>query len=585
MGRVLVILAVLAALCATTFLWTLGTAESPADFTFVNRGELRTLDPNRMSWLEDIRIGYALWEGLYALEPKTLEPIPGAASEIDLTPDRRGYTFHIRPEARWSNGDPLKAGDFVFAWRRMLEHPGDYSYLFSCIRGARQYQQAYAVLQQRYDKEKPGRWSVTSSNQALFVPDPRPTGDAEFASVEIAIPDDKTLVVSLDSPVPYFPDLCAFPPFWPLHEPSMREFWNDQTHAYDTKFTRPPYLVTNGPFRLTKWEFRRRMRLEANPNYWDIAHVKSRVIEVLPAEDAMWGFLKYESGAADWLPDAAGAIGAELWAQKRPDLHVYPAFGTYFYTLNCREKFSNGTPNPLADVRVRLALSMAVDRRSIVQTITRLGEQSAGHFIPVGVFPTYHSPPGVEYDPKRAAELLAAAGYPGGRGFPAIGILFNTEFHHGDVAQMIRRQWLENLGIDVGLEGVEVKLFRQRLQQKDYAIARASWYGDYNDPSTFTDKYRSTSENNDAGWISKPFDQLCDAALAEPDSARRMDLFRQAEQLLLQQQPIIPLYHTVNVCLFRPNIKGLELTPRNMVQLKSVYVEKPDAAGHRQNER
>lgn len=548
MGRVLVILAVLAALCATTFLWTLGATDRPADFTFINRGELRTLDPNRMSWLEDIRVGYALWEGLYALDPKTLQPIPGSAGQIDLTPDRRTYTFHIRPEARWSSGDALKAGDFVFAWRRMLEHPGDYSYLFDVISGAKAYKAAFAA------GRKP-----------------------DFSTVGIELLDDRTLRVRLDWPVPYFPDLCAFAPFWPLHEPSMRDFWDDKTHAYKTTFTRPPYLVTNGPFRLTKWEFRRRMRLEANPNYWDIANVRSRVIEILPAEDTMWGFLKYESGAANWLPDAAGAIGAELWAKKRPDLHVFPAFGTYFYTFNCREKFSDGSPNPLADARVRMALSLAIDRRPIVETITRLGERPAGHFIPPGVFPTYQSPPGVEYDPKRAAELLAQAGYPGGRGFPSISILFNTEFHHGDVAQMIRRQWLENLGIDVGLEGVEVKLFRQRLQRKDYAIARASWYGDYNDPSTFTDKYRSTSENNDADWISKPFEQLCDAALAEPDSARRMELFRQAEELLLQQQPIIPLYHPGNVCLFRPNVKGIYLTPQNMVQLKAVYVEKPDA--------
>lgn len=545
MGRVLLILAVLASLCGLTFFWTLGAAEPPADFTFVNRGEVRTLDPNRMSWLEDIRIGYALWEGLYALDPATLQPIPGAAGQIDISDDRLTYTFHIRPDARWSNGDAVLAGDFVFAWRRMLDHPGDYSYLFDAIAGAKAYRAAIAAKQ-----------------------------PADFATVGIQIIDPHTLRVRLAWPIPYFPDLCAFPPYWPLHQASMQPFLDPASGSYQSTFTRPPHLVTNGPFSLTRWEFRRRMRLQANPFYWDRGHVKSKVIEVLPAEDTMWGFLKYESKAADWLPDAAGAIGSELWKQKRPDLHVYPAFATYFYSLNCRPTLSSGKPNPLADVRVRRALSMAIDRRPIVSTITRLGERPAAHFIPPGIFSGYQSPPGSEYNPQEAARLLAEAGYPAGQGFPAITILFNTEFQHGDIAQLIRRQWLENLGIDVGLEGVEVKLFRQRLQKKDYAIARATWYGDYNDPSTFTDKYRSTSENNDAGWTSLDYDALCDRALAQADPALRLNLFRQAEQLLLDQQPIIPLYHPVNAALLHPNVKGIELTPRNFTQLKSVSVEK-----------
>ena len=244
MLRLSLILVFLFALLGGAFYWSSSTRQQRADFTFINRGEIGTLDPNRMSWVQDIRVGYALWEGLYALDPKTLAPVPGAAGRIDISPDQRTYTFHLRDNAGWSDGDRLKSSDFAFAWRRMLEQPGDYTYLFHAIRGAREYQQAFA--QARKDKTSP----------------------PSFASVGIETPDDQTLRVELNHPVAYFPDLCAFTPFWPLHEPSMRPFYDKLAGSYERKFTLPPHLVTNGPYRLASWTFREKLRLEANEHYW-----------------------------------------------------------------------------------------------------------------------------------------------------------------------------------------------------------------------------------------------------------------------------------------------------------------------------
>jgi oligopeptide transport system substrate-binding protein len=545
MRRLLLIPLGLLILLAGAVLWSGGGGEAKPDFVFINRGEIGTLDPNRMSWLQDIRVGYGLWEGLYTLDNKTLQAIPGTADRIDISSDQRIYTFHIRNTARWSNGDPVVAGDFVFAWRRMLREPGDYTELLHCIAGAEAYEQAYAA------------------------------GQADdFSKVGIEALNPATLRVTLAHPVAYFPDLCAFPPFFPLHEKSMAPF--AQTDAttghitYDKRFTRPPNLVTNGPFRLAKWEFKRHLILEASDYYWDRKNVRSKRIEVLSAVDPLWGYLRYEAGSVDWIADASGQIGAELYARHRKDLHVFPAFGTYFYALNCDPTLSDGLPNPFADARVRRAFSMAVDRQPIVQTITRLGEQVAYRYIPPGVFPRYQPPQGLGYDVARAQALLAEAGYPGGRGFPRVSILFNNEFHHGDVAQLVRRQWLKNLGVDVKLEGLEVKIFRQRLHTKDYTIARASWFGDYNDPSTYTDKYLSTSGNNDSDWKNPQYDALCAQAAVEPDNDKRMKLFSQAEAILLHEQPIIPLYYYVNCYLYRDNVKGLTLHPLNRTLLKWV---------------
>ncbi len=536
MVRLLFIPIALLALLLAVLAWSGSAAQQRPDFSFINRGDIGTLDPNRMSWMQDIRVGYAIWEGLYSLDPVTLNPVPGAAESTDITPDKTIYTFHLRPNGKWSNGDPVTSANFVFAWRRMLEEPGDYTYLLFNIKGAKDYSENIAA-------DKPADWSA----------------------VGIEPIDALTLRVTLNHPVAYFPDLCAFPPFFPLNERSMQPFArrDEKTNRviYEKNFTRPPSLVGNGPYRLISWEFKRSLRFGLNPFYWDRDHVKSKVIECVSAEDPLAMFLKYDSGAAHWQSDVTGDIAAELYRVHRPDLHVFPGFGTYFYSINCQPKLPDGRINPLADVRVRQALSMAIDRQSIVDTITRMGERPALNYVPPGIFADYRSPPGLGADIERAKKLLADAGYPGGQGFPRLSLLYNNESNHGDIAQNVRRQWIDRLGVEFTAEPLEIKTFRERLHKKDYAIARASWFGDYNDPSTFTDKYLSFSENNDSDWKSPRYDSLCAQAELEPDPQKRLRLLEQAELLVDTELPIIPIYYYVGAYLFRDNVKGIPLNP------------------------
>jgi oligopeptide transport system substrate-binding protein len=534
--------------------WTGSATEKPADFVFVNRGDVGTLDPKGMSWMQDIRIAYALWEGLYLLDPATIEAKPGAAERIDVSDDKKVWTFHLRTNGKWSNGDLVTAGDFAFAWKRALDDPGDYTYLLRCIKGAGPYTDA-----------------ITKG------------APADFTTVGIEVVNPRTLRVTLERPVVYFPDLCAFPPMFPLHEPSMRNYARDPDPKtgvvrYDPAFTRNKPLVTNGPYMLTKWEFKRRLRMEKNPHYWDIANVRSDVIEQTSAEEQLPAFLMYETGAVHWVAEISGDIASELRQKslegKRNDLHIFPSFGTYFYTFNCNATLPDGRANPFKDARVRRALNMALDKRIIVENITGMGERPADTYIPRGVFKDYNSPNGAPFDIPGARKLLADAGYPDGTGFPSVSLLFNTGAHHGEIGQSAVNQWRANLGIEVILEGVEVKVFRQRLKSKDYTLARASWFGDYNDPSTFTDKYLSVSENNDSAWFNTDFDAACAAAANETDPARRLRDFERAEKILLDDAPILPVYYYVNAYLSRPNVRGIPQNPRNMFNFKSFYVEK-----------
>jgi oligopeptide transport system substrate-binding protein len=556
MIRLLSIPVILAGLVAAAVFWSTDAGDRRrADFAFINRGDNKCLDPNGMSWMQDIRIAYALWEGLYTLDPATLKPVLGSADRAQVDPTLTVWTIHIRSDARWSNGEAVRARDFLFAWRRFLETPGEYTYLHFYIRGARQYSSDftdYLAARQKGDR-------------AAAAPD--------FATVGEKALDDQTLVITLADPVPFFPALLAFPPYYPMHEPSMRPFLEPDGLHYNLNFTRPPHLVTNGPYRLAEWTFKRRLRMVASDFYWNRANVKSRVIDQIYAEDGTAAFRTYERGDVDWLSEVDSDLAAQILAQGGgSDLHVFPAFGTYFYSLNCLPMLPDGRPNPLSDVRVRRALAMAIDRDPIVRNVGRLGQPISFTYIPPRVFEGYVSPPGLPYDVPQARKLLAEAGYPNGEGFPHLSILYNTESIHADVAQIIRRQWLSNLGIQMDLQGVEVKIFGEKLHAQQYAVARASWYGDYDDPTTFTDKYKSDSDDNDSKWNNPRYDRLCAEAQKETDPHRRLALLSEAEGILLSEAPIIPLYTYVNAYMFRDEVHGLPLAANAMIMFQSVHV-------------
>jgi oligopeptide transport system substrate-binding protein len=541
-------------LCLTVMLGGSSSARAEddnrkAEFVFVNRGEVSTLDPNRMSWLQDIRIGYAIYEGLMQFDPATVLPIPGAAERIELSDDKKVYTFHLRENAKWSNGDPVTTADFVFAWRRMLQTPGDYTYLLYYIVGAEDYEKAFAA-------------------------DPK---SADFSKVMVEALDARTLRVTLRNPTPFFLDLCAFPPMFPLNERAMQPFAETDNRGvvtYKGEWIRPGNLIGNGAYVLQSWEPKVGQLLVASETYWDKASVKSKSIRALSVDDPTLAFQMYERGEVDWLADVTGDIASRMRDEGRKDIHIFPSFGTYFYTFNCSEKLPGDRPNPLADVRVRQALSMAIDKKPIVANITKLDEATTDLYVTPS-FPGYKHPQGLPYNVELARQLLAEAGYPEGKGFPQLSLTFNPEGNnHKLIAEYINNQWKQNLGISMRLDSVEIVQFRERLKNKDYDIARASWYGDYMDVSTFTDKYKSTSLNNDSNWKNAEYDKLLEQAEVEPDAQKRLDLLAEAEQILIDEQPILPLYYYVNSFAHRENVKGINQNPKLMIMLKAISTER-----------
>ena len=571
MSRIVIIPLALLALLAGAMVWSGGGVQKRADFAFINRGDIITLDLNQMSYLQDFRVTYGIREGLYTYDTVDLTPIPAGAVDFDLSDDKRVWTFRLRPEAKWSNGDSVVAGDYVFAWRRMLEEPGEYSYLFNYIKGAKQYSDDFVA----HNNSVRAAASGTSGGTVIAKPD--------FATVGIAAPSDYEFRVTLTDPVPFLLDLVAFPPFYPLHAKSMEPFKQTDpitgATSYNNEFTRAGNVVTNGPYELVDWDFKRRLLFRKSESYWDKANVLSETIEMIVNENPLSQFLAYDAGDVDWLADVNADLAAELKAKGRPDLRVMPAFGTAFLTFNCMPEFLPGTDgvsgrNPLSDMRVRQALALAIDRQYIVDNITRMGEPVASTYIPPGTLPGWRSTPGFGFDVARARELLAEAGYEGGRGFPRLPIVFNSENPtRRMLVQALKNQWKANLGIDIDIQGLELKSYRNRVTEKRYAIAPVGWYGDYMDASTFTDKYLSTSLQNDCAWVNKRYDALCHQATKEPDEQKRLRLLEEAERLLLEEAPIAPLYTYVNVWMHRDNVIGIHPNPKVLTMFKALKVE------------
>ena len=547
--------------------------DAEAEFVFANRGEVSQLDPNQMSWMQDIRVGNALFEGVYSLDPQTLTPILGSGESVEHNDDYTEWTIRLRDNAGWSNGDDLTANDFIFAWRRNMREPGDYSYLVNeYIKGAKAYAERYAS-------------------------DPSGADSDLWPNVGIEKIDNKTLKVTLNNTLLYFPDLLTFVTYWPMNEKAMESFKEtagDGKITYDASWTQPGNLVSNGAYYLERWDLKQGQTLRMNEHYWDKENVRSKTIRSLDLPNPELAFERYENGTIDWVTDLPGQFAYDMSQAGRSDLIKFPAYGTYFWTFNTNATRTDGSPNPLADVRVRQALTAAIDKEQIVNTITKMDEMPTSVYVPKNAeyFKGYKHPEGIGYSVDEAKKLLADAGYPDGKGFPRLKLLFNSETgNHKDIAQNLARQWREKLGIDFDLDPVEMAQFKDRyspevrtrddgsqyLEPGDFDIARGSWYGDYMDVTTFTDKYKPLSKNNDAVWVNAEYDALCKQAETETDAQKRLDLLAQAEQILVKELPILPIYHYTQTYIKAPYIKGLFENPRVTVLMK--YVETPRSTG------
>lgn len=549
-------------------------------FRFLTADPIKTIDPQGTSWLVDFRVIRCLFEPLLRTNAETFELEPAVAGAMpEVSEDGLVYTYRLREDAKWSNGDPVTAGDFVYGWKRAIypDFAADYSGLFFCVEGVEEF---FAWRSAQLDGFE---------GRGLTARELWEEAEAHFAqTVGIKALDDRTLQVTLDQPTAYFNDLAAFPTFSPIHEASASVFVSLDPKT-GSATSRPEYfrdtekLVTNGPYVMTQWEFRQRMILDQSPQYWDRANMGNTRLVMLVVEDSSNAMIKYRNGEADWYAavDATTPNGAALLNSGRSDVHRVDAAGTYFYRFNCRPTI-DGQPNPLADIKLRRAFSMAVDRQELVDRVTQVGQPVARSFVPPGAIAGYEPPVevGITFDPAGARKLLAEAGYPNGQGLSGLSILYNSNAGHEVPAQAIARMWREHLGVNVQLESLERGTFSERTRNGGYTIARASWYGDYRDPTTFLDMFRTTDGNNDSRYINPAFDALLVQATRTIDPKERMELLQQAEHMLLDDQPLMPLYHYVTLQLFDPaKVKGLYPNAWNATRLDRVSVLSDETTG------
>lgn len=576
--------------------------QPPADFTFINRGDVTTLDLQKMSWMQDLRVARGLFEGLVKHDIFTSDYAirPAVAESWEVSPDGLSYTFHLRSNAKWSNGEPVRAQDFVYSWRRALlpDTASDYTALFQKIKGATAFfdwrQKQLAAFAPALGDE--GRPLEATAAGALW----RETLAKFDELVRLRATDDHTLQFELELPFAPFLDLCAFAVFYPVYPPLVGPYEQPDrsTGQLDIQFgwTKPPLIVGNGPFVLTTWRFRRDMRLEKNPLYWNAPAINIDSVAIPSIEDTNAAVLAFRSGAIDWLSDVSATYRADILDDKRqfyrenraqlddlrtqgfdqveidrrlpPDprnhIHAFPAFGTYFYNFNCQPRLQDGRDNPFADARVRRAFAMAMDKDRIVNEVRRVGERVATTLIPPGSLVGYRSPAGASYDPAAARALLAEAGYPGGKGFITVELLFNKDGGHDVVAQAVAKDWERNLGVNVELATREIAVFKEDLKNQNFMIGRAGWFGDYGDPTTFLDLSRKDDGNNDRKYSSAAYEDLMNRSDREPDAAKRLEILSQAESLLVDTDlPLIPIYHYVQMYMFDPHkVTGISSHPR-----------------------
>ncbi len=504
-----------------------GSTRPPAGQTlaFNNSAEPEHLDPAIMAGQPDGRIARIVFEGLCVPDPKTLEPRPGQAYRWDVSPDRLVYTFHLRPGLTWSDGHPLTARDFWWSWLRVLvpATASRYASLLFPIRNAEDFNQ--------------GRL-------------------ADPSQVGIAAPDDSTFVVTLAHPTPYFLELTTFYTTLPTPRHVIEWLGPQWESAHN--------LVGNGAFRIANWRQKDKFTFVPNERYWDRAHVRLTRIDVYAIDDLSTSTNLYKAGVLDWSPSGNVPKPVIPFLQHYADYRSGPFHAIYFFGMNVRRK-------PFDNVWVRRALNAATDRDAIARYVLKGTVPAWGNMTPAG-YAGYTAPPPLTYDPDKARADLARAGYPDGRGFPKIEILFNTSEDHRRIAEALQAMWTRTLHIPVALSNQEWASYLAATSNFQYDVARRSWIGDFLDPMTFLDMWKSDSGNNRTGWSDARYDALVTQARAEPDPAKRLGLLSRAEAILLADGPAIPIYHYTESSLVKPYVRGIESTLLDEHPLTHVWI-------------
>ncbi len=497
-----------------------------------NLGEPNDLDPHIPDSQNTGNIIQAFFEGLTQYHPQTSEPVPAVATRWEISADNLTWTFHLRPEAKWSNGDPVTAADFVFAYQRMLSPKlgAEYAYMLYVLKNGEAF------------------------NTGKLT-------DPSLIGVRAA--DAHTLVLTLDHPVPYLPTMLCHTSWYPLHRATIEKFgrWDQR----GTAWTRPGNLVGNGCFNLADWKPNRYVRGVKSPTYWDHAAVKLTEVFFYPIESEDAEERTFRSGqlhVTNTIPISKIAV----YDKEHPELfHPELFLGSYIYRFNVNKP-------PLNDARVRRALAMAINRDQIVRDVSRGHQVAASNFTPPNLA-GFTATARVPQDLAAAQKLLAEAGFPGGAGFPKMEILINTNEGHRLIAEAIQQMWKKGLGIEVGIYNQESKVWATSMRALNYDIARFAWIGDYLDASTFLDLMASDSGNNQTGWKNAEYDRMLALARTTADIAKRFEYFQRCEAILAEECPIAPIYFYSRNNLRLTNVKGWYGNLLDAHPLKGVNLE------------
>lgn len=485
--------------------------------------EPNSIDPALNSSVDGATMITHLFEGLVKFEDDgTGNAVlkPGIAESWDVSDDGLKYTFHLR-DAKWTDGKPVTAKDFVFAWNRLVNPTtgADYEYMLDMVK-------------QNEDK-----------------------------TLEISAPDDKTFVVNLNVKCPYFEEICAFPACMPVREDVVKN---------ETWTTKGETLICNGPYKMETWDHNSQLILVKNEEYYDQDAVNAEKINFHLQDDQNAIYAAYRSGDLDFIESVPQEEVKPLI--ESGELIISKYIGTYFVCFNTQKA-------PFDNPDVRRAFSLAIDRNFIVDNVTGQGQLPAGAYVPPGVYDKdgangkdfrsmgkaeYFSvkPEDYEKNVEEAKKLLEKAGYKDGEGFPQIEYLYNTSESHKAIAEALQNMWQEKLGVTVTLQNQDWNVFQTNRKQGNYDIARHGWISDYNDPMSFIDMWLTGGGNNDAQYKNPEYDKLVKEAKATSDQAKRMEDMHKAEDILIGEDSVVaPIYYYNNAHMVKPNIKGIYYTP------------------------
>lgn len=495
-----------------------------------NNSEPQSLDPHRTTGVPESNIQRDLFEGLIATAANG-DLVPGAAESWVISEDGKTYTFSLRPDGRWSNGDPVTAHDFVYALRRSVDPATGsfYAFILAPIRNA----------------------------------DAITAGDRPADSLGVEALDDYTLEIELENPTPYFLGLLSHHASYPLHRSSLEQHGN--------RFTRPGNLISNGAYVLEQWAVQSHVKLRRNPHYWDDGSTVIDEVFYYTTEDLSAELKRYRADeldiSYDRLPESQMSWIRDNLGQE---LVIAPYLGSYYFGFNTQKPPFKDNP------ALRKALTLAIDREIITTQVVKSGQLPAfGWVPPVANYTPQQIPEGAWTQAEREAEaqrLYAEAGY--SRAEPVqVEILYNTEENHKAVAVAVAAMWSQVLGVKTSIRNQEWKAFLDTRNQRELTqVFRGGWIGDYNDAYTFAELFLSTSGLNNAGYDNPEYDRLVRLASAEQDSDQRARYLEQAERVLLEDLPLMPVYFYVTARLIKPWVAGYESNIMNFHPTKHLSI-------------